>query len=391
MARTRSSRGKPGTRLSAAGRAKDLAGPFVNPPVVHASTVLFESAAEMLSGETRYVYGRRGTPTLEALETAITDLEGAAGTVLCPSGLNAIVTAILAYASAGDHILIPDSVYGPTRMLAADILGRFEIDVTYYDPTIGAGIGSLITPATSVVYVESPGSNTMEMQDIPAIASAAHNHGAVVIADNTWATPLYCLPLSLGADVAILAATKYVGGHADLMLGTVSANERHWPTLKKYHGASGLCAGPDDVFLALRGLRTMEVRLQRHGGSALAIAEWLRERPEIARVLYPALPSDPGHELWRRDMSGSSGLLSFVFKGGGTAAASPFLDALRLFGLGYSWGGFESLAVIGSHRLARSASPVELEGPLIRLHVGLEDPEDLIADLENALGHFRAG
>jgi len=377
------------TRLVAAGRGRDITGPFVNPPVVHASTVLFDSVADMHSGEAKYVYGRRGTPTLNALAGAIAELEGAAGTVLCPSGLSAISTALLAFASAGDHVLLPDSIYHPGRHFADDVLARLGIGVGYYDPAdTGAAIAA-ITPATRIVYVESPGSYTMEMQDIPAIAEAAHGHGAVVIADNTWATPLYCDVFALGADVSILAATKYISGHADLLQGTISANAACWERLRHCHGAMGLCVGPDDAYLSLRGLHTMAVRLERHYRSALEVASWLERRPEIARVLYPALPSDPGHDVWRRDMTGASGLLSFVFDGGDEKAAASVLDALELFGLGYSWGGYESLATIGSHGLRRTASPRPAEGPLVRLHIGLEDADDLIADLDQALSRFR--
>ncbi len=387
MAKT--AKGGRGTRLVAAGRAKDITGPFVNPPVVHASTVLFDSVADMQSGAGKYVYGRRGTPTLNALADALSELDGAAGTVLCPSGLNAISTAFLAFAAAGDHVLLPDSIYHPGRAFADEVLTRLGVDVTYYDPTIGGGIASHLRAATRIVYVESPGSNTMEMQDLPAIAEAAHHAGALVIADNTWATPLFCRPLELGADVVVLAATKYVGGHADLMMGSVGALPEFWPALKRFHGNSGLCVGPDDAYLALRGLHTMEVRLLRHQESALMVARWLRERPEVARVLHPGLADSPGHTLWQRDMTGSSGLFSVVLKGGSEADAAKVLDALDLFGLGYSWGGFESLATIGSHGLTRTVRPFEADGPLIRLHIGLEDPADLVADLEQALGRFQ--
>ncbi len=385
----KSAKGGRGTRLVAAGRSKDITGPFVNPPVVHASTVLFDSIEEMYSGRAKYAYARRGTPTMAALEGAISELEGGAGTVLCPSGLSAISTAILAFVSAGDRVLIPDSVYHPARAFADDVLTRMGVDVMYYDPTLGAGIEPLMMPKTSVVYVESPGSNTMEMQDLPAIAAAAHKHGAVVIADNTWATPLFCRPLDLGADVAVLSATKYIGGHSDLMMGTVSASETAWPAVKKLHGNVGLCVAPDDAFLALRGLRSLEIRLERHQASALKVAEWLSEQPQVASVRHPGLANDPGHALWQRDMSGSCGLFSFVLKGGDERDAATVLDALELFGLGYSWGGYESLATIGSHGLARVASHYEGEGPLIRLHIGLEDPDDLIADLAQALARFR--
>ncbi len=380
-----------GTTLATVGRGKEFAGPFVNPPVVHASTVLFDSVAEMTSASSPYVYGRRGTPTLAALETALAELDGAAGVVLCPSGLNAVATAVLAFVGAGDEVLFPDSVYGPARRLADVVLAKYGVTVAYYDPTSVAQLASLATRATRVIYVESPGSHTMEMQDIPAIAAVARKVGAVVIADNTWATPLFCRPLALGADVALLAATKYIGGHADLMLGSVAANARCWPRLKKVHGALGLCAGPDDVFLALRGLRTLDVRLRRHRDSALAVATWLQDQPDVARVLHPGLPHDPGHALWRRDMTGSSGLFSFIARGWSEAKAARFVEGLTLFGLGYSWGGFESLGMIGSRELTRTVRPWQAEGPLIRLHVGLEDPDDLIADLDASFRRVRRG
>lgn len=391
MAHSKPKRGR-GTQLVAAGRRKDITGPFVNPPVVRASTVLFDSIAEMYSGEAKYAYGRRGTPTIVALEQAIAELEGADGTILCPSGLSAISTALLALSSAGDHILLPDSIYGPSRFFADTELSRLGISVSYYDPTVAGGVSDLMNADTRIVYVEAPCSITMEMQDIPSIAAAAHARNAMVVADNTWATPIYCRPLDLGADVALLSATKYVGGHSDLMMGTASANGEAFRALKRFHGAAGLCVAPDDAFLALRGLRTIEVRLGRHEESALMVARWLRDRPEVARVLHPGLDTDPGHTLWQRDMTGSSGLFAFVLRAGTEKDATAVLDALRLFGLGYSWGGFESLATIGSHGLSRTATtatPVDAEGPIIRLHIGLEDPGDLIADLEQALGRFR--
>jgi cysteine-S-conjugate beta-lyase len=374
-----------GTRLVRAGRAKTLTGPFVNPPVVHASTVLFDSVAEMNAPSTPYTYGRRGTPTSAALASALAELDGAAGAVLCPSGLNAIAVSILAFVEAGDHVLIADSVYGPARTFADSVLSRLGISVAYYDPLLGAGMSALLNERTRLVYVESPGSHTMEMQDIPAIADAAHRGGAVVVVDNTWATPLLCRPLALGADVALLSATKYIGGHADIMLGAVTANEACWPKLRQVHGAMGICVGPDDIYLGLRGLRTMEIRLRRHMESALAVASWLSRQTDVARVLHPALPGDPGHELWRRDMAGASGLFSIVLRGWSEAETADFLDGLALFGLGYSWGGFESLAIPSDRGLVRTAKPWQAEGPLVRIHIGLEDPDDLIADLEEGL------
>ncbi|MCW5714177.1 MAG: cystathionine beta-lyase [Bauldia sp.] len=377
------------TFLANAGRDGRFAGSFVNPPVVHASTVLFDSIEDMVSPGAPYVYGRRGTPTLASLETALAEFEGAAGAVLCPSGLNAITAAILPFVGAGDRVLFPDSVYGPARTFADAVLARLGVTADYYDPTDAGDVAARLDPATKVVYVESPGSNTMEMQDIPAIVEIAHAAQAVVVADNTWATPLFCRPLDLGADVALLAATKYIGGHADIMMGTVTAGERCWPRLKEVHGALGLCVGPDDAYLALRGLRTLDVRLRRHHESALAVATWLEGHHEVARVLYPALPSDPGHALWRRDMTGASGLLSFVLRGWSEDEAAQLIDGLSLFGIGYSWGGFESLATIGSHGIRRTARPYRPEGTLIRLHVGLEDPEDLMADLDEGLRRMR--
>ncbi len=375
----------PATRLVRTGRDPDITGPFVNPPVIHASTVLFENTDAMMGGRQRYVYGRRGTPTSDALEAAITDIEGAAGTVLCPSGLAAAAAALLALVSAGDHVLIVDCVYGPVRHFADTVLKRLGVAVTYFDPAIGRGIEALFTDETTVVYLEPPGSLTFEMQDVPGIAAVAHRRGAMVVADNTWATPLYFKPLAFGCDLSVMAGTKYLGGHSDVMIGTVAANEAAWPKLKATHGTLGMHVGPDDVFLALRGLRTMGLRLDRQMASGLAVAEWVAARPEVARVLHPALPGDPGHDLWRRDMSGASGLFGIVLDGWSEDDAKAFVDGLRLFGIGASWGGFESLAILAKLKGIRTAVPWQAEGPLIRLHVGLEEPADLIADLERSL------
>lgn len=375
----------PATRLVRAGRSRDLTGPFINPPVVHASTVLFDDTDTMLSGRQRYVYGRRGTPTSEALETAIRELEGAAGAVLCPSGLAAASVALLAAVAAGGHVLIVDCVYGPVRHFADTVLKRLGVDVTYFDPAIGAGIEALFTEETTAVYLEPPGSLTFEMQDVPAIAAVAHRHDALVIADNTWATPLFFRPLDHGVDIAVVAGTKYLVGHSDVMIGTIAANERAWRTVKETHGTLGMHVGPDDVYLALRGMRTMGLRLERQMASALRVAEWLAARPEVARVLHPALPTDPGHTLWRRDMRGASGLFGVVFDGWSEDEAKAFVDGLKLFGIGASWGGFESLAILAKVKTIRTAVPWREEGPLVRLHIGLEEPADLIADLERAL------
>ena len=376
---------KPATRLVRTGRDKSLTGPFVNPPVIHASTVLYGSVDDMQNERQHYSYGRSGTPTSEALEAAVSEMEGGAGTVLCPSGLAAGTVALLSCLSSGDRILIVDSVYGPIRRLARTVLERFGIQVTYYDPAIGSGIEALFTANTTAVYLESPGSLTFEMQDLPAIAEVAHRHNATVLFDNTWATPLYFRPLDHGADLSIHAGTKYLGGHSDVMLGTVAANPTAWPKLQATFRAMGMHVGPDDVFLGLRGLRTMAVRLERHQASALRIANWLAARPEVARVLYPPLSSDPGHALWRRDMSGGCGLFGVIFRGWSEDQAKQFIDGLGLFGIGASWGGFESLATLAHPGPIRAVVPWHAEGPLIRLHIGLEDPDDLIADIDASL------
>jgi cystathionine beta-lyase len=372
------------TRLAHAGYDPRGFHGFVNPPVVHASTVLFPDAATMASRNQTYTYGTRGTPTTDALATAIDELEGSAGTIIVPSGLAAVCVPLLAFLSAGDHALIVDSVYHPTRHFADTMLKRLGIEITYYDPRAGAAIAELMRPNTKVVFTESPGSNTFEIQDIQAISQAAHAGGAVVLMDNTWATPLYFKALDYGVDVSIHAATKYPAGHSDVLLGTVSANEKCWETLHETFVTLGCCAAPDDVYQVLRGLRTMGVRLKHHEQSALEIARWLEMQPGVARVLHPALESHPDHALWKRDFCGASGIFSIVLDGGGKAKAHAFLDALEIFGLGYSWGGYESLAVhvfLGD----RTVTGGDYEGPVMRLQIGLEDVEDLKADLERAL------
>lgn len=381
---------RPATRLVRAGRDKTITGPFVNPPVVHASTVLFESSEAMLDRRQRYTYGRRGTPTSEALESAISGMEGAAGTVLCPSGLAAASLALLATINAGDNVLMVDCVYGPVRHFADTVLKRLGVSTTYFDPGIGDGIAGLFEESTSLVYLETPGSLTFEMQDMAAIAAVAHERYALVIADNTWATPLFFRPLDHGADLSVMAGTKYLGGHSDVNIGTVAANQRAWARLKETHGSMGLAVGPDDIYLALRGLRTLGVRLERQMASGLEVAHWLAARPEVTRVLHPALPGDPGHALWQRDMTGASGLFGIVLGGWTDAEARAFVDGLRLFGIGASWGGFESLAIVAKVDHVRSAVPWRAEGPLVRLHVGLEDPVDLIADLDRSFAGVAA-
>jgi cystathionine beta-lyase len=383
---------QPATRLITEGRDSEANHGFVNPPVHHVSTVLYPTAEDFLARRARYLYGRRGTPTSEALEDALRELEGpdCAGIVLLPSGLAAVSTALLATLDAGDHLLVTDSVYQPTRKFCDSVLTRYGIMTTYYDPLIGADIASLIRPQTRAVFVESPGSLSFEMQDVPAIAAAAHRAGAVLLMDNTWASPLYFRAFDKGVDLSIQAATKYIGGHSDLMLGTVSANAATWQRLSDTVHALGLCVGPDDIYLALRGLRTLGVRLAQHQRAGLVVARWLEQRPEIARVLHPALASCPGHEIWRRDFSGASGLFSVVFNPVPVTAMNAFLNELRLFGIGASWGGFESLAIPFDCTDIRTATKWALGGPTVRFHIGLEEVDDLISDLERGFAALAA-
>ena len=375
---------KPETRLVTAGRDTKGQHGFVNPAVYHASTVLYPTAEDLVAHRSRYQYGRRGTPTSEALEQALAAIEGdgCAGVALLPSGLAAISTALLSVAGAGDHILVSDSVYRPTRNFCEGVFKRMGVETTYYDPLIGADIVKLLKPNTRAVFVEAPGSQSFEMQDIPAIAAVAHDNGAVVLMDNTWATPLYFRALEKGVDLSIQAGTKYIGGHSDIMFGCVSANAKTLPALKTVMQQMGLCVGPDDMYLALRGLRTMAVRLARHNKSGLRVARWLENRPEVLRVLHPALESNPGYKIWRRDFSGACGLFSLVLKPTSDKSVHAFLNELALFGMGFSWGGFESLVILFDCSEYRTATKWAPGGPTLRIHVGLEDPDDLIADLE---------
>ncbi|MDI1346500.1 MAG: cystathionine beta-lyase [Pseudolabrys sp.] len=375
---------KPETRLINAGRDPQAQFGFVNPPVYHASTVLYPTAEDQVAHRSRYQYGRRGTPTTEALEAALRDIEGdnCAGVVLLPSGLAAISTALIAVAGAGDHLLITDSVYRPTRNFCDGLFKRMGVETTYYDPLIGADIAKLFKPNTRAVFVEAPGSQSFEMQDIPAIAKVAHDKGALVMMDNTWATPLYFKAFDKGVDISVQAGTKYIGGHSDIMFGCVSANAKAFPALKNTHGLMGQCVGPDDVFLALRGLRTMAVRLKQHNESGMKVARWLAARPEVARVMHPGLESDPGHAIWKRDFTGASGLFSIELKPMDEKAVYAFMNELALFGMGFSWGGFESLVIIFDCADYRTATKWAPSGPTLRFHIGLEDPRDLIADLE---------
>jgi cystathionine beta-lyase len=380
------------TKIVTAGRDPESYHGFVNPPVYHASTVLYPNAEDFLAHRARYQYGRRGTPTTEALELALQELEGpqCAGVSLLPSGLAAISAALLAIVRAGDHVLVTDSAYGPTRNFCGQILSRLGVTTTYYDPGIGGAIAELILPNTRAVYLESPGSLSFEMQDVPAIAKAAHAKGALVLMDNTWATPLYFRPLDYGVDLVIQAGTKYIGGHSDVMLGTVSANAATVAALKNTVRLTGLCEGPDDVYLGLRGLRTLGVRLDRHYESGLAVARWLEGRSEVLRMLHPALPSHPGHAIWKRDFTGASGLFSMVLKPVPKKAYHAFIDTLELFGIGASWGGYESLAIPFDCAPLRTATRWEPGGPTVRFHIGLEAVEDLLADLERGFAALAA-
>jgi cystathionine beta-lyase len=384
---------KTDTRLVTSGRDPQAYHGFVNPPVYHASTLLFPTAEDQVAHRARYNYGRRGTPTSEALENALREIEGdgCAGVSLLPSGLAAISAALLATARAGDHVLVPDSVYRPTRNFCNGVFKRFGVETTYYDPLIGADIARLFKPKTRVVFVEAPGSQSFEMQDIPAIAKIAHEQNAVVLMDNTWATPLYFRAFEKGVDLSIQAGTKYIGGHSDIMFGCVSANAVTLPALKDTVYSMGLCVGPDDMYLALRGLRTLGVRLDRHFQSGLRVARWLEQRPEVLRVMHPALDRDPGHKIWKRDFTGACGLFSVVFKPTSEQSVHAFLNELALFGLGYSWGGFESLAILFDCTEYRTATKWAPGGPTVRLHIGLEDPDDLIADLERGFAAMAAG
>jgi cysteine-S-conjugate beta-lyase len=383
---------KPDTRLTVGGRDPFAHHGYVNTPVYHASTLLYRTAEEFLAHRGRYQYGRRGTPTSEALANAIRDLEGpaCAGVALLPSGLAAISVALLSTLQSGDHVLVTDSCYAPTRTFCDTVLTRLGIVTTYYDPLVAGGIAELIKPNTRAVFVEAPGSLSFEMQDVPAIAAGAHAKNALVLMDNTWASPLYFRALEKGVDLSIQSGTKYIGGHSDVMLGTVSATPDTWTRLSGTVGAMGLCVGPDDMFLGLRGVRTMGVRLARHQESGLTVARWLEQRPEVMQVWHPALPSHPGHHIWKRDFTGACGLFAVVLKPVPDKAVHAFLNALTLFGIGASWGGYESLAIPFNCQKVRTATTWMPGGPTVRFHVGLEDVRDLLADLERGFAALAA-
>lgn len=371
------------TELVLAGRDPFRHDGFVNTPIVRGSTVLSPSVADLEGHTGRYTYGRRGNPTVESLESALTRLEGGAGVVLTPSGLSAVSIALLSVLKTGDHLLMVDSAYQPTRRICDEVLTRYGIETTYYDPLIAGDIIGLIRPNTRAIFLESPGSQSFEIQDIPAIVAAASARDITTLMDNTWATPLFFRPHDFGVDVSIQAGTKYLSGHSDLNIGTISANERTFRRILTTHGDLGITVAPEDAFLASRGLRTMAIRLERHQQSALVVARWLSARPEVRQVLHPGLPEHPGHALWKRDFKGASGLFSIILEPVPKRAVDAFLDSLALFGLGYSWGGYESLAIPFDCSAYRTATPWNPGGPAIRLQIGLEDPADLIADLDS--------
>ena len=380
------------TRLVTAGRDPQAQKGFVNPAVFHGSTVLYPTAEDLHAHRAEYTYGRHGTPTTRALQDVMMKLEGpqCAGVGIAPSGLAAISTALLSVTKAGDHLLVCDNVYRPSRNFCNGVLARYGVETSYFDPKIGAGIEKLFKPNTRAVLVEAPGSQTFEMPDIPAIAEVAHARDALVIDDNTWATPLFHRSLELGVDISMQAATKYIGGHSDIMFGTISANAKAWPMITETIRLLGVCAGPDDVYLALRGTRTLAVRLAHHHRSGLEMARWLAARPEVARVLHPGLETDPGHAIWKRDFTGASGLFSIVLKPVPQKAVDALLDAVTLFGMGYSWGGFESLIIPFDCEGYRTATKWSPGGPALRLHIGLENVDDLKADLDRGFAALKA-
>lgn len=393
----KNSRLSPATKVAHLGRDQDDSHGFVNLPVYHGSTVLYETYEDFLESENRrklrnqVLYGRYGTPLSFALESAVAELEGASAAITVSSGLASITESLTAFVKQGDHILVTDSVYNPTRKFCDGVLKRFGIETTYYDPLIGDEIKDLIKSNTSVIFLESPGSLTFEIQDLPAITSVAREHDIITILDNTWASPLYLKPFDLGVDVSVHAATKYITGHSDAMLGIISSTEECYDQIRDTVRLSGQCAGPDPIFLGLRGLRTLPTRLQRHWKSGLVIAEWLSQRPEVESVIHPAMSSHPGHHLWKRDFLGASGLFAFKLHPVSETALGRLLDTTELFGMGYSWGGFESLLIPFDPRPTRTATKWDAKGPSLRIHVGLEDTDDLIANLEVGLEAMNNG
>ncbi|MEW4466354.1 cystathionine beta-lyase [Parasphingorhabdus sp. JC815] len=385
---------KPATQAVTSGRHKKWTGAVVNPPVWRASTHLYDSVADLRGGlsaneDGHFFYGRRGSPTQWSLAAALTEMEpGAAGTMLYPSGVSAIACAMLAVLKPGDEILLTDNSYDPSRSYADAFLKRMGITARYYDPMIGADIQSLFTEQTKAILLENPGSLTFEVQDVPAICSAAKQAGIATLLDNTWATSRFFPALHYGVDISIVAATKYIVGHSDVMMGAATTHDKYWTRLRRTAQQLGQVVSPDDAYLAARGLRTLEVRLKQHEKSALAVAQWLKTRPEVGKVLHPALSDCPGHDIWKRDFNGSSGLFSFELTKGNEQSRAAFIDALALFGIGYSWGGYESLALPVDPGKHRTATDWTMKGALVRLHIGLEDPDDLIADLAKGFEQF---
>lgn len=380
----------PETILTHTGRHPEKQFGFVNTPVYRGSTILFPTLDALEDKAPRFDYGRTGNPSASSVSDLVSALEGAAGTMLCPSGLSAISTALLSVVNAGDEVLVSDSAYQPTRRFSDGVLSRLGVTPRYYDPRIGGGIAQFITDKTRVVFVESPGSLTFEVQDLPAIVAAARAKNAFVIVDNSWATPLYYRPLELGADLVVHAGTKMFVGHSDAMFGTVSANERTWKSLKETALALGVCASPDDIFLAARGLRTLALRMQQHRAHALDLAGWLEQQPGVLRVNHPALPSHPDHALFQRDFTGSGSVFSIVLEEKPRENLAAMLDGMALFGMGWSWGGYESLMLPINPERTRSAVPFTPGGTMLRLHIGLEGLEDLRADLAAGLERYFA-
>ncbi|MGK0409155.1 cystathionine beta-lyase [Shewanella sp. Actino-trap-3] len=384
------------TKIISLGRDKKFTKGIINPPVFRASTVVFDTMDEMrfaiknkTNGE--MFYGRRGTPTHFSFQQAISELEGGAGTALYPSGTAAISSALLSFLKSGDHLLMADTAYEPTRDLCDKMLAGFGIETTYYDPMIGEGMSDLIRPNTKVLFLESPGSITMEVQDVPTLSRIAHQHNIIVMLDNTWASPINSRPFDMGVDISIQAATKYIVGHSDVMMGTATANEQYWPQLRENSYVMGQTTSPDDVYLAARGLRTLGVRMAQHDKNALKVANWLASRPEVDHVRHPAFDTCPGHAFFKRDFSGGNGLFSFVLKQGDLASVTAFVENMDHFKMGFSWGGFESLilGIFGINKI-RTATQWDSSKPLIRLHIGLEDADDLIADLDAAFDRYNA-
>jgi len=381
---------KPDTLLTHAGSHPEKNQGAVNPPVYRVSTVVFPTVAAMRDGEKHPFdhmrYGRQGTPTTFAFEEAVTALDGGFGALATCSGQAAITTTLGGLLKSGDHALISDSVYHPTRRFCSEHLAHCGVEIEYYDPLIGAGIEALIKPNTKLVYTESPGSLSFEIQDIPAIAKAAEAHGVLVVTDNTWATGLFFDAFKHGVDISVQAATKFLSGHSDAMLGVISCkNQDVWTRLKNYMSYSGISVGSEEVYLGLRGMRTLAIRLRQHQESGLKVAHWLQERPEVARVIHPALPGNPGHDIWKRDFTGACGLFAVELKPCPQEAVHAMIDNLAYFGLGFSWGGFESLILPTTGAIHRSATHWQPKGPTLRLHIGLEDSDDLIGDLARGL------